>query len=380
MVSKCAQKERFYYAILEFIFKYLPGLLLGLCSLAVFVNLFLLLITTIGIRRKKVPAKRLLFVANRSVVDAIAAAVSLVYLYKVEIQCDVIECKTVAFVPDIAMQLIVTFNYWMLAGSYFGIGMLTFYAVRTPLQYKLSLNVARVAKFIALGWIVMIGLLCLVVFATEQQTMFDSNGMMYMMRNQYYGLLGEWMVALCEKVIDKSMMETGAISLILPICSYVTTLLSYGFVALVLFRRRQDRRNVSSLNRDHTAIWRLGVHLGVFTFSFCLMAVAYAATFPMAESCLNWSALLMENHQATIDGHNVDDDNCSLEHLYAFTRYAVLTSLAGAGWFLRMSLDPLIDCVLDTHIRRLVIASRPLDRASTTMLLENRLSNETGKA
>ncbi|CAD5222035.1 unnamed protein product [Bursaphelenchus xylophilus] len=380
MASKCAQKESLYYAVLEFIFKYLPGLLLGLCSLAVFVNLFLLLITTIGIRRKKVPAKRLLFVANRSVVDAIAAAVSLVYLYKVEIQCDVVECKTVAFVPDIAMQLIVTFNYWMLAGSYFGIGMLTFYAVRTPLQYKLSLNVARVAKFIALGWVVMIGLLCLVVFATEQQTMFDSNGMMYMMRNQYYGLLGEWMVALCEKVIDKSMMETGAISLILPICSYVTTLLSYGFVALVLFRRRQDRRNVSSLNRDHTAIWRLGVHLGVFTFSFCLMAVAYAATFPMAESCFNWSELLMENHQATIDGHNVDDDNCSLEHLYAFTRYAVLTSLASIGWFLRMSLDPLIDTVLDTHIRRLVIAPRPLERASTTMLLENRLSNDTGKA
>lgn len=34
------------------------------------------------------PPKRLLFVANRSIVDAIAAGISLVYLYKVEVQCD----------------------------------------------------------------------------------------------------------------------------------------------------------------------------------------------------------------------------------------------------------------------------------------------------
>jgi hypothetical protein len=61
--------------------------------------------------------------------------------------------------------------------------------------------------------------------------MFDSNGVMYMMRNKYYEQLAEWMVSLCEKVIDKSMLSTGMLSLILPIFSYVTTLLSYGFVS-----------------------------------------------------------------------------------------------------------------------------------------------------
>lgn len=63
--------------------------------------------------------------------------------------------------------MIITFNYWMLAGSYFGIGMLTFYAVRTPLKYKLGLDASRVARFIALGWLLMIGLLVLVTFTTE---------------------------------------------------------------------------------------------------------------------------------------------------------------------------------------------------------------------
>lgn len=52
------------------------------------VNTILLLIIAFGIYGKRVPPKRLLFVANRSVVDAIAAGISLVYLYKVEVQCD----------------------------------------------------------------------------------------------------------------------------------------------------------------------------------------------------------------------------------------------------------------------------------------------------
>lgn len=103
------------------------------------------------------------------------------------------------------------------------------------------------------------------------------------MRNKYHEQLelSEWMVELCEKVIDRSMVSTGILSLTLPVFSYLTTVLSYAFVALVLFRRRHDRRSVSSKQKDHSATWRLGVHMGVFTLSFCFMALAYIATFPM---------------------------------------------------------------------------------------------------
>jgi hypothetical protein len=68
-------------------------------------------------------------------------------------------------------------------------------------------------------------------FFFRQQAMFDQNGVMYMMRNKYYGQLPEWMVSLCEKVIDQSMVSTGTFSLLFPIFSYVTTLLSYAFVS-----------------------------------------------------------------------------------------------------------------------------------------------------
>jgi hypothetical protein len=119
MKTDCAAKERFYFATLELVFHWLPGILITVSSLAVVVNILLLLIISFGIYRKRVPAKRLLFVANRSLVDAVAAAVSLVYLNKVEVHCDIVgeclmgfwvdgwslECHTVPFVPDLLMQV-----------------------------------------------------------------------------------------------------------------------------------------------------------------------------------------------------------------------------------------------------------------------------------
>lgn len=55
----------------------------------------------------------------------------------------------------------------MLACSYFGLGALTVYAVRTPLKYKLSLDITRVARFIVIGWIVVIALLVVVNLSSE---------------------------------------------------------------------------------------------------------------------------------------------------------------------------------------------------------------------
>lgn len=192
-----------------------------------------------------------------------------------------------------------------------------------------------------------------------------------MMRNKYHEQLelSEWMVELCEKVIDRSMVSTGILSLTLPVFSYLTTVLSYAFVALVLFRRRHDRRSVSSKQKDHSATWRLGVHMGVFTLSFCFMALAYIATFPMvfirlhiclfnvlqADSCLNWSDELIAQHTRYIQNNGTsaintlsgkqESEECHLEHIYAFTRYVSLTATASVGWFFRMCIDAVIDFV-----------------------------------
>lgn len=70
------------------------------------------------------------------------------------------------------------------------------------------------------------------------------------------------------------------------------------------------------------------------------------------DSCLNWSNELIEHHleiqtrqHLSRDGLQLGGDECNLEHIYAFTRYVALTGLAATGWFLRMSVDPLIDIV-----------------------------------
>lgn len=75
--------------------------------------------------------------------------------------------------------------------------------------------------------------------------MFDANGIMYIMRNQWsqnnFGLM-EWTVAFCSKVIDHSMVSVGMFSLIVPIFSYLTTLFSYAFVS---FLKKRDIKSIS---------------------------------------------------------------------------------------------------------------------------------------
>lgn len=65
-----------------------------------------------------------------------------------------------------------------------------------------------------------------------------------------------------------------------------------------------------------------------------------------ADSCLNWSDDLIKHYTNKNVSVGVQvEEECNLEHLYAFTRYVTLTALAGTGWFLRMSIDPFIDIV-----------------------------------
>ncbi|KAK0416345.1 hypothetical protein QR680_012430 [Steinernema hermaphroditum] len=366
----CIGVERYWYTVLEFIFTSLPNVLFVCILMAIVANVIFLAGIVLGVYQHKLPTKRFLFVANRSLIDTVVAIVSLAFLTTVESECDILGCTSTYQVPDIIMQSMMTLNYWVIAASYFGVALLTCYAVRAPLKYKIWLSVKRVTQFISVGWALMILLLVCISLSTEQQTNFDSNGMMYIMRNQYHGFLAEWMVELCGRVIDKSLVQTGTMSLFLPVCTYLMAVLSYIFVTILLFRRRQDPRMA---NRHRMCIWRLGVHLGVFTFSFALMAVSYSATFPMAMSCADWSRRLtnMTDYRSSSE--------CEIGHMTPFVRYAILTSLASVGWFLRMTLDPIIDMVIDAQLRRVfeVITTGTRRGSSFTMasVVERKCSN-----
>jgi hypothetical protein len=101
MKVDCIATERFYFSALEFVFHWLTSVLTIVSSLAMIgkfnrekrfktllVNFLLLFVIVIGIYRKRVPAKRLLFVANRSIVDCMAAGLSLIYIRTVSLECN----------------------------------------------------------------------------------------------------------------------------------------------------------------------------------------------------------------------------------------------------------------------------------------------------
>jgi hypothetical protein len=113
-------------------------------------------------------------------------------------------------------------------------------------------------------------------------------------------------------------------------------------VSVLLLRKRRINRVAA---RHMSGVWRLGIHLGCFSISFALIAIAYLATFPAIEICK------LLQHQ------NDDDSNSCMqaEQLRAYKWFIMATTVASICWFVRMIVDPMLDLAMDTRLRDLIM-------------------------
>uniref|UniRef100_A0A7E4VZF9 G_PROTEIN_RECEP_F1_2 domain-containing protein n=1 Tax=Panagrellus redivivus TaxID=6233 RepID=A0A7E4VZF9_PANRE len=181
-----------------------------------------------------------------------------------------------------------------------------------------------------------------------KQLLFDANGMIYMMRYRYHGRLENYMVQLCDIINVGSLAHMGVLSLLVPI------------VICMLFRRRSENY---VFNHHRASVWRLGVHIFIYTMSFTLMGIAYWATYPMAQSCDEWAKRQQNDINSSKSSISLDTlIRCDTDYLHAFLRHGVFTSLSGIGWFTRMTIDPIIDLLTDKQLRKQILITRPRSR------------------
>uniref|UniRef100_A0A1I7X6L9 G_PROTEIN_RECEP_F1_2 domain-containing protein n=1 Tax=Heterorhabditis bacteriophora TaxID=37862 RepID=A0A1I7X6L9_HETBA len=110
-------------------------------SVALLSNITFLIIIYIGVHRGELPLKRFLLVANRSLADLATSMVALVYLVSAAMSdCENEHLGCIAQTHDYPepLQISITLDYWAVALSYSGIAILTWYAVKSPLQYKVG--------------------------------------------------------------------------------------------------------------------------------------------------------------------------------------------------------------------------------------------------
>ncbi|CAJ0943294.1 unnamed protein product, partial [Mesorhabditis belari] len=360
----------------------LNPVMITLATIALFANVLFLLCLLVGVQRRNLPVKRFLFVANRSCADVVTAVVVLVYLVLSRSSvCHDIHLGCTSDQPaanPLPLQVVITLDYWAVAGSYSGIALLTWYAVRSPLGYKLHLTSSWVLRSLSVGWAAMSGFLGSIMLLTKEDTNFDSNGMIYVILHRLRAGLGLkndeallWYVDLCHNLSERSQPQFGgAIALLLPVFAYAVSFFSYLLVSFVLYRRRQETR----ISKRHFAcVWRLGMHMGLFTVTCALMAVSYYATGPMKNSCLQF-----------LD--SVENDSMEMEEQVetpclspSLLRYSLLCSVASVGWFSRMCLDPIIDLMIDSHLRRTIFFHKKEKRYCLARMSQSQVNETTSQ-
>ena len=97
-----------------------------------------LIVVTVGIRKGKLPLKRYALTINRTCADIFTIIVGTYFYMKQKMdRCDSHICLPVETdVSRYVLQVVFVLNYWCVSLSYSGIAVLTNYAVRAPLQYK----------------------------------------------------------------------------------------------------------------------------------------------------------------------------------------------------------------------------------------------------
>ncbi|EFO98601.1 hypothetical protein CRE_20274 [Caenorhabditis remanei] len=290
-------------------------------------NVIYLIVVTVGIRKGKLPLKRYALTINRTCADIFTIIVGTYFYMKQKMdRCDSHICLPVETdVSRYVLQVVFVLNYWCVSLSYSGIAVLTNYAVRAPLQYKVNLTSMKVAKYILIGWLALLFcfLLC-VVLVHRGELDYNSNSVIHLFLDDFDSdeYIGEWLVDLCNHIKSHPGTRSLIVTILPPIFFYLISVVSYVFIIHLLF----SRRKVSSYHRHWGSMLRLGIHLILFAGTCALTGTAYLGSFSIGDFC---------------EQHQTNEPMC----LEAVVSYMWNTAAALIGWICRMVIDATVDTV-----------------------------------
>ncbi|CAB3402293.1 unnamed protein product [Caenorhabditis bovis] len=309
---------------------------LPLCAIAALAsNINLLICIRRGIRQKRLPIKRYVMTIHRCVSDVVTLLVGFAYSaneYMNNCDNDHICIQSNSSWFSSLLQAIFILNYWSVALSYAGIAILTYIAVKSPLQYKVHLRCSVVLKTLGISWIAMIlsFVSCIWLFH-DGKLNYHANMVVHLFlddfdKNEHVAI---WLVDLCVNIDLQSPYRSALVTLAPPLFFYVVSLVAYCIISVELF----NKRTTNAIKRHKSAMWRLGTHLVFFSITCFLTGFAYYGSLPMEQFCTSQKLNL----------------NACLEPVVFYTRS---TALAVFGWFMRMFFDGLIDVYVDGVLRR----------------------------
>uniref|UniRef100_A0AC34QHB0 G-protein coupled receptors family 1 profile domain-containing protein n=1 Tax=Panagrolaimus sp. JU765 TaxID=591449 RepID=A0AC34QHB0_9BILA len=319
----------------------IPTIVLVLSIIGIIVNSCFIYFVIIGLKSKALPFKGYSLLLNRSVTDWFVALLTAIFVALRKFD------QMTGRAPDPVEQgksinqtyyvleyevphgrtvftLLLTVDYWAVAGAYGIMALLPFLAVRYPIFYRTRVTNKVITIIMIVSWLMGAVYSALVVSLSSNNA--------FNVFNSADDLI-QWTVS--DKDYVLSIFNLFIVALAFVIGSF-----SYTSIIIYLYTASSQKGYAGA----HLAqMVRMGLNIGAFAAT-CIVMAGFVSL-----------PLFLKSHIDELDGlRNVS--MCEMViHVYELSYImAIWTTLAMTGWMLRIILDPIMNIILDVRFRELL--------------------------
>uniref|UniRef100_A0A1I8A0V1 G_PROTEIN_RECEP_F1_2 domain-containing protein n=1 Tax=Steinernema glaseri TaxID=37863 RepID=A0A1I8A0V1_9BILA len=320
----------------------IPTMTLSLSSVGLVVNAVFIVLVARGLRNKLLPFKGYSLLLNRTITDLVVGFFTTLFvaLHKFDtiqrpapprfnnsaVNASVSEIQLEYLIPHgrTAFTLLLTVNFWAVAGVYGVLSLLTFVAVRYPMYYKVCITNKRTVFIMIVIWVIG-GVYSALVVSLSSNNAFN-------MFNSANDLI-QWSVSDEDYVLAIS-------NLLIVLISFVLVASSYAAIISYLWKK-SNKSGKAGLHL--VSIGRLALNIVLFT-STCIVMASFVAL-----------PLFLKKHIDDLVNTKSDCENAVKIYRLGY-QMAIWTTIAMTGWMLRIILDPVTNLLLDGRFKDVINA------------------------
>ncbi|KAK0417182.1 hypothetical protein QR680_012865 [Steinernema hermaphroditum] len=345
----------------------IPTLTLSLSSVGLVVNAVFIVLVVRGLRNKLLPFKGYSLLLNRTITDILVSFFTTLFvaLHKFDtiripapprfnnsaiFNASISEIQLEYLIPHgrTVFTLLLTVNFWAVAGVYGVLSLLTFVAVRYPMYYKISITNKRTVFIMIVIWVIG-GVYSALVVSLSSNNAFN-------IFNSAADLI-QWSVSDEDYVLAIS-------NLLIVLISFALVASSYAAIISYLWRK-SNKSGKAGLHL--VSIGRLALNIVLFT-STCIVMASFVAL-----------PLFLKKHIDDLVNTKSDCDTAVKIYRLGY-QMAIWTTIAMTGWMLRIILDPVTNLLLDGRFKDVINAlcsSSRRDSYSTSQILAQNFLSHT---
>ncbi|TKR78026.1 hypothetical protein L596_018900 [Steinernema carpocapsae] len=316
----------------------IPTLTLVLSSTGLIINAIFIVLVARGLRNKLLPFKGYSLLLNRTITDLFVGFLTTLFvaLHKFDAIKQPAPTKFNSSAPptnsitEIQLEyliphgrtmftLLLTVNFWAVAGVYGVLSLLTYVAVRYPMYYKVSITNRRTVFIMIVIWVIG-GVYSALVVSLSSNNAFN-------VFNTAADLI-QWTVSDEDYVLAIS-------NLIIVLLSFILVASSYAAIISYLWKK-SSKSGKAGLHL--VSIGRLALNIVLFT-STCIVMASFVAL-----------PLYLKRHIDDLKETKLDCEQVrKIFHLGY--QMAIWTTIAMTGWMVRIILDPVTNLLLDGRFK-----------------------------